>query len=89
LKTRISVKVQSKASKTEYLGLHNGFLKIRVQAARERGAANAALQAFLSGRLRIPKASVTIKSGHTSNVKILEINGLDQATVIRRMNETP
>ena len=50
-------------------------LKARVRAAPEDGKANAALVEFLAKALRVPRSAVTLASGQTSRVKILEIAG--------------
>ena len=50
-------------------------LKARVRAAPEDGRANAALVEFLAKALRVPRSAVTLASGQTSRVKILEIAG--------------
>lgn len=53
------------------------YLKVRVSAPAADGAANAALTAFLAKALRRPKSALTIVSGETARLKILEIDGLD------------
>lgn len=50
-------------------------LKARVRAAPEDGKANAALVEFLAKALRVPRSAVTLASGQTSRIKILEIAG--------------
>lgn len=50
-------------------------LKARVRAAPEDGKANAALVEFLAKALRVPRSAVTLASGQTSRIKILEIVG--------------
>ncbi len=55
------------------------YLKVRVSAAAADGEANAALTVFLAKILRLPKSSVRIVSGDTARLKILEIEGMDEA----------
>jgi len=57
------------------------YLKVRVSAPAADGAANAALTAFLAKALRRPKSALTIVSGETARLKILEIDGLDEAAL--------
>jgi len=55
------------------------YLKVRVSAPAADGAANAALTAFLAKALGRPKSAVRIVSGETARLKMLEIEGLDEA----------
>ncbi|WP_374574883.1 DUF167 family protein [Phenylobacterium sp.] len=55
------------------------YLKVRVTAPPADGAANAALTAFLAKTLKRPKSAVRVVSGETARLKILEIEGLDEA----------
>lgn len=57
------------------------FLKVRVSAAAAEGEANAALTAFLARTLKISKSSVRIVSGETARLKMLEIEGVDEAVL--------
>lgn len=88
MKTRITVKVQAKAVKTEYAGFHQGEYRIKVQAPRDKGEANRALVVFLSKKLQLPKTAITIVSGQMRAHKIMEIRGLDPETVHGRLNES-
>ena len=56
-------------------------LAIRIAAPPVEGAANKALIALLSKALAIPKASVTIRSGETSRLKIVRLAGLGEAAL--------
>jgi len=57
------------------------FLKLRVSAAAADGAANAAVIALVSKSLRIPKSAVRIASGETARLKLLELDGVDEAAI--------
>ncbi|HEY9233789.1 MULTISPECIES: DUF167 family protein [Phenylobacterium] len=54
-------------------------LKVRVSVAPTEGAANAAVIAFLAKQLGRPKSALRIVSGETSRLKMVEIEGLDEA----------
>lgn len=48
-------------------------LAARVRAAPEKGAANAALEALLAGRLGVAKREVSLASGQKSRLKTLNV----------------
>ena len=82
---RISVKVVPRASRNAVLGWKGGDLRVAVTAAPERGRANAAVLALLAETLGVPRAGVTILTGETSARKRVEIEGLDEPEVRRRL----
>jgi uncharacterized protein (TIGR00251 family) len=82
---RISVYVQPRASKTCIAGFHDGAIKIRLAAPPVDGAANAALIEFVAERLGVAKSRVRLISGTSSRRKVLEIEGVDEATVARAL----
>lgn len=49
-------------------------MKVRVSAAPENGAANAAVLKLLAKALKLPKSSLSVESGETSRVKIIRID---------------
>ncbi|MDP3854697.1 DUF167 family protein [Phenylobacterium sp.] len=57
------------------------YLKVRVSAAAADGEANAALTAFLAKTLKVSKSSVRIVSGETARLKVLDIEGVDEAAL--------
>lgn len=60
-------------------------LKLRVAAAAADGAANAAVTALLAKTLKLPKSAVRIARGETARLKQIEIDGLDEAEIRRRL----
>lgn len=60
-------------------------LKARVAAAPVDGAANAALIALVAGALKAPKSHVRLVLGASAKLKQLEIEGLDEAELARRL----
>ena len=72
----LTVHVQPKASKTEYVGLHGGALKFRVAAPPMEGAANEALCTYLAGLFGLPKKTVVVQSGHASRKKRVVLAGV-------------
>lgn len=69
----ITVYVQPGAKKTETAGLHDGKLKIRLNAPPVDGGANKELINFISKSLNLKKSDVKINSGEKSRIKTLEI----------------
>jgi len=73
---RLSVRVQPRASASEIAGVHGEALKVRLTAPPVDGAANEALVEFLAGTFEIPKRAVTIVSGSSSRLKVVELAGI-------------
>lgn len=83
--TRLAVRVQPNARSNQVVGVDGDSVRIRVAAAPQRGEANAALIAYLSEVLDIRKQDVTIVHGLASRRKLLSIEGLGRAEVLRRL----
>jgi uncharacterized protein (TIGR00251 family) len=75
------VRVIPRAGTTTCSGVRDGALVVRVAAPPVEGAANAALIAFLSKALRVPRRAVQILSGERGRRKRLAINGVTEAEV--------
>jgi uncharacterized protein (TIGR00251 family) len=65
------------------------YLKVRVAAPPVDGAANAALETLIAKVLKRPKGAVRIVSGDHARLKRLEIDGADQADLIRAFGIPP
>ena len=65
------------------------MLKLRVSAAASDGAANAAVLALLAKAVGRPKSALSIISGETSRVKLIEIDGLEPADLERLFGAPP
>lgn len=85
---RLYVKVAPKASRNAVTGWVGDRLKVCVRDAPERGKANAAVEAVVAAALNLPAGRVRIVSGQTSSRKWLEIDGLDEADVKRRLEQS-
>ena len=83
--TRLIVRIQPGASKSEVTGTAGEALRLRIAAAPEKGKANKELVDFLSRQLDIPKADIAIVSGHTSRQKVVAIKGLSKEEVLKRL----
>ena len=71
---KISVKVTPHA-KTEEVVLQDGMYLVKVKAAAKEGKANDAVIKLVAAYFKVPKSTVTIKTGHTGRNKIVEIEG--------------
>jgi uncharacterized protein len=83
--TRLRLRVSPGAAGTELVGRHGSAWKVRVSAAPERGRANQAVVALLASRLRVPRESLSVVSGHTARDKVIELRGLDADEAERRL----
>jgi uncharacterized protein YggU (UPF0235/DUF167 family) len=81
----LHVKVVPRASTDQIVGWLDSVLKVRVAAAPEAGRANAALEALLAGVLGVRKSAVRVASGHAATRKRVEIAGVAQADLERRL----
>lgn len=79
----LTLHIQPSAKKTEFAGLHGDALKIRLAAPPVDGKANEALIRFVAEQLKLAKSAVTLKSGHTSRRKVLEIIGATAEAIAR------
>jgi uncharacterized protein YggU (UPF0235/DUF167 family) len=85
--TRLRLRVSPGATRTELVGRYGPAWKVRVSAAPERGRANDAVAALLARRLRVPRSSLSLVSGHAGRDKVFELHGLDEAEAERRLEE--
>ena len=78
---KLSVRVQANARRDQIVGVREGVLVVRVAAPALDGRANRALCRLLAKRLGIPRSSVIIALGQRSRVKLVQVEGIDQATL--------
>lgn len=81
----LTLHIQPGAKKTEFAGLHGDALKIRLAAPPVDGKANEALVKFIAETLGIARSVVSIKSGHTSRRKVVEIDNPTRLDVIAKL----
>ena len=80
------IKVVPASSRNCIAGWLGDTLKVRVTAQPERGKANAAVEATIAEALGISIASARVIQGRTSPRKVVEILGLPEAEVYRRLS---
>lgn len=79
--TRIRVRAQPRASRTELAGEYGDALRIRLAAPPVDGAANEELTRFLAKQLRIAPSCVSVVSGGSGRDKVVQVDGLEPDVV--------
>lgn len=74
----LSVYVQPKASKTEFVGMHGDALKFRVAAPPVEGEANTELCRHLAKLFSLPQRGVSVSSGQASRNKRIQLLGVTE-----------
>ena len=69
----LEVRVQPRASRSEFAGLHGDRVRVRLQAPPVDGRANAALVEFLAEAFDVPRARVSIEHGLAGRDKRVRI----------------
>ena len=67
------------------MGRHGDGWKARVAAPPERGRANQALVELLAAALDVAPSAVRVVAGQRGRAKVVEIDALDRAEVVRRL----
>lgn len=81
---KLRVKVIPSSSKDAITGWQNEALKVKVKAPAENGKANKTVLTLLEQRLCLAKGTISIKSGFTSSIKIVEIDTVS-GDIIKRL----
>lgn len=71
----LNLHCQPGAKLTKVVGLHDGCLKISLQAPALENKANELLLSWLSKQLRVPQKQIQLLSGQNSRIKRVEIWG--------------
>lgn len=82
----LNVRVQPNSPREGVGEIRGGSLTIRLNAPPVEGKANAALIRFLSKRLDVSKARVTIVQGEKARNKLVAVEGLRPEDVARSLN---
>ena len=85
---KLKVKAVPGSSGNRIEGWLGDTLKVRVTAPAERGKANAAVEETLARALGVPRDSVRIVRGAASPRKVVEIAGISEAEIHRRIAES-
>jgi uncharacterized protein (TIGR00251 family) len=81
------VKVVPGASRSGIAGWLGDTLKVRVTAPAERGKANAAAVSTIAQALGVTTERIHLVTGHTSTRKVVEVLGLSESEVYRRLSK--
>ena len=84
----IRVRVQPRSSRNEVTRYEGGVWWIHLTAPPVEGKANAALLEYLSDVLGIARTRLTLDRGHTARQKAVVVEGLTEADVDARLQET-
>lgn len=74
----ITVKVTPNAKKNEIVKWEDGILFVRVKGVPEKGKVNEEMVSFLAKQWGIAKRQIVLKSGHTSRMKRIEVEGMSE-----------
>lgn len=85
---RIAVRLQPRARRDEVVGMRGDAILIRVTAPPVDGRANAALCAFVAKRAGVPKSAVAVVVGAGARDKVVEVAGVDEATLRAALGAT-
>lgn len=83
MKTRLALKINAGAKRTQFAGRHGDVWKLRVAAPPVDGKANAAILKFMAQIAGVRAGDITLISGQTSSTKLLEIEGIDADSLNR------
>lgn len=81
----LKILVTPGSRKEEIAGWHGDALRVRVNAPPERGKANNAAARLVAAALDLPARQVTLERGATSRQKVLNIDGLTEEEMLRRL----
>jgi uncharacterized protein (TIGR00251 family) len=85
---RLAVRVVPRASREEVVGFDEaGRLRVRLTAPPVEGEANRALLRFVARKLGVPRTRVTLVKGASSRTKWIEVEGLEEEELRRRLAE--
>ena len=82
---RIAVKVHPRARRTAVTGRFGDAWKLDLAAPPVDGKANQECIRFLAGLAGVPQSRVRIVTGSSARVKLVEVEGMEQAELERRL----
>ena len=74
----LDVRVQPRASRTEFAGRFGDRLKVRLNAPPVDGRANTALLAFIAAACDLPKSRVSLDTGQTGRDKRVRLHDVER-----------
>ena len=86
---RLTVKVHPRAKRSALAGRLGDAWKLSLAAPPVDGKANDECVRFIAELAGVPRSRVRIVMGLTSRLKVVEIEGVPQEDLERRLSETP
>lgn len=86
---RLTVKVHPRARRSAVTGRLGDAWKLALAAPPVDGKANEECVRFFAELAGVPRSRVRIVMGLTSRLKVVEIEGVPQEDLERRLSETP
>ena len=83
---RIRVRVTPRAGRDRIDGPRDGVLRVRLAPPPIEGQADEALVRLLASTLGVPRRDVRVVRGDTAREKLIQIDGLEEADVWRRLD---
>jgi uncharacterized protein (TIGR00251 family) len=71
----LELRVQPRAARSEFAGVHGARLRLRLNAPPVDGRANAALVEFIAALFDVPRAQVVLEQGLASRDKRVRVRG--------------
>jgi uncharacterized protein YggU (UPF0235/DUF167 family) len=81
---RFAVRLTPRGGSDRVEAVVDGVLRTRVAAAPVDGAANDALRSLLADALGLPRSQVRLVAGASNRRKLIEVDGLDAASLRSR-----
>jgi len=82
----IELRVIPGARRTRIVGMHDGRLKVQVQAPPEGGRANRALCELLARTFGLARRDVNVELGARSRDNVVHLRGVDPSAVLRALS---
>lgn len=83
----LQIKVHPRASKTGISEVTDAYVKISLTSPPVEGEANKELVIFLSKYFGVSKQAIDIKSGQTGRLKLVEVSGLTEQTLLSHLTK--
>jgi uncharacterized protein (TIGR00251 family) len=83
----LHIKVVPGSSRDRIAGRLGDAIKVQTSAAPERGKANDAVIKLIADTLGLHRNQIQIVRGHAQPRKVMEIQGIEQAELDRRLGE--
>lgn len=84
--SHLRVRVQPNATRSEIAGWYGVALRVRTTAPPVAGKANQAVSEMLARALGVPQRDVNVARGHGSRDKVVEIVGIEEPELLRRLD---